>query len=151
MRSCCLTSYHYDPIGLNLDVVGPLTVATLLRWMNMVRRMGVLDIKRVHLERFGPFQYDPMPLDTVPESELLAPGDYGCFHRGDCLRTTRCVSLADTCVPERRHSAVFVAFLTVYIGSTLADMKSTWEWRKNSMQSEGAARRLEMVSILSML
>ncbi|KAI0731105.1 hypothetical protein C8Q76DRAFT_349892 [Earliella scabrosa] len=92
---------------LNLDHVGPMTVATLLRWMNSVRRIGEPDIKRVELKRLGPFQYDPTPLDTVPESELLTPGDYGCFHR------------------DPKLSGVLAGLLTVHIGSTLADVKAT--------------------------
>ena len=68
--------------GLNLRQTGPLTAETLIRWINTIARTGTSEIKRVRVERIGPFQYCPIPLRSVPKSEVLEPGDYGCFEQG---------------------------------------------------------------------
>ena len=83
-----MPAYHssFVILGLNSSVVGSLTPGVLLRWMNMIVSFADVEIKRVDLVRFGPFQYCPLPLgDSLPDSEPLGAGDYGCYHRGKLL------------------------------------------------------------------
>ncbi|KAH9909438.1 uncharacterized protein B0H18DRAFT_1074164 [Fomitopsis serialis] len=65
------------------ELVGSVTGSTLVRWVNMIARLGgvdVMEVKHVSWRRDGPLNFHPEPLETVPISNVLGPGDYGCFY-----------------------------------------------------------------------
>ncbi|KAH9916673.1 uncharacterized protein B0H18DRAFT_1037596 [Fomitopsis serialis] len=65
------------------DIVGSVTGSTLVRWINMISRLGgvdVMEVKRVSWRRKRPFSFRPEPLETIPISDVLGPGDYGCYY-----------------------------------------------------------------------
>ena len=78
-------------LGINSSLTGPVTAGTMLRWVNMVGRLGgteVMEVRRAAVRLIAVLQYWPEPKDPVPKSSVLTPGDYGCYYTGSLLAHT---------------------------------------------------------------
>ncbi|KAI0717778.1 hypothetical protein C8Q72DRAFT_157841 [Fomitopsis betulina] len=101
---------------INSSLTGPVTAGTMLRWVNIVGRLGgteVMEVRRAAVRLIAVLQYWPEPKDPVPKSSVLTPGDYGCYYT----------------VPGFLARARPLNPSYAFIGKTLADRKCDLEYQ----------------------
>ncbi|KAI0717790.1 hypothetical protein C8Q72DRAFT_956280 [Fomitopsis betulina] len=117
---------------INSSLTGPVTAGTMLRWVNMVGRLGgteVMEVRRAAVRLIAVLPYWPEPKDPVPKSSVLTPGDYGCYYTGSLLtHTLESWLMADFPVAGFLARARPLNPSYAAIGKTLADRKSSLEY-----------------------